>query len=204
MTTTAPTSTTAPLSGKVALITGSTSGIGAATAAVLAERGAHVLVSGRDAVRGETVAARIHEQGGKADFLPADLGDADAVLDLARRATTAGGGQVDILVNNTGIFPFGDADAVLDLARRATTAGGGQVDTLVKNTGIFPFGPTDQATVDVIDQVHAVNVRAPFLLVGALAPGMAERGFGAIVNVTRMVAEFGMAGMALYGRARRR
>jgi NAD(P)-dependent dehydrogenase (short-subunit alcohol dehydrogenase family) len=47
--------------------------------------------------------------------------------------------------------------------------------------------------------VHAINVRAPFLLVGGLAPAMAERGSGAIINVTTMVAEFGAAGMALYG-----
>ncbi len=156
----------APFDGKAALVTGSTSGIGAATAALLSARGAHVLVSGRDAARGEAVVAGIRERGGKADFLAADLTDADAVLDLARRATEAGGGRVDVLVNNA---------------------------------GVFPFGATASATAAEIDRVHALNVRAPYLLVGALAPAMADRGTGAIVNLTTMVAEFGMAGMALYG-----
>ncbi len=50
-----------------------------------------------------------------------------------------------------------------------------------------------------MDEVFAVNVKAPFLLVGQLAPEMAKRGHGAIVNVSTMVAEFGMPGMALYG-----
>ena len=49
------------------------------------------------------------------------------------------------------------------------------------------------------DAVYAVNVRAPFYLVAALAPLMAARGRGAIVNLTTMVASFGMAGMAAYG-----
>ena len=46
---------------------------------------------------------------------------------------------------------------------------------------------------------HVVNVRAPFYLVAELAPLMAARGAGAIVNVTTMVASIGMAGMAAYG-----
>jgi NAD(P)-dependent dehydrogenase (short-subunit alcohol dehydrogenase family) len=54
----------------------------------------------------------------------------------------------------------------------------------------------DETTVDA---VFAVNVKAPWFLVAALAPAMADRGGGAIVNVTTMVAEFGADGMGLYG-----
>ena len=74
-----------------------------------------------------------------------------------------------------------------------------QIDILVNNAGVFPFGPTAEASDEDIDSVYAVNVKAPFILVASLAPGMAERGKGSIVNVLTMVAHFGMAGMGLYG-----
>jgi NAD(P)-dependent dehydrogenase (short-subunit alcohol dehydrogenase family) len=157
---------TATLTGSTALITGSTSGIGKATAAQLAALGAHVIVSGRDKARGDAVVAGIRSAGGAADFIAADLNDEHSVRQLATRAIEIGGGHVDILVNNGGIFPFGST-----------------VDT----------------TGGQIDEVFTVNVKAPYLLVAALAPAMAERGHGAIVNVTTMVAEFGMNGMGLYG-----
>ncbi|MGW1892479.1 SDR family NAD(P)-dependent oxidoreductase [Streptomyces sp. NPDC002004] len=154
------------LTGSVALVTGATSGIGAATAALLAEQGAHVLVAGRDASRGETVVAAIRARDGKADFLAADLRDAASVRQLVQKATELGGGHVDILVNSA---------------------------------GIFPFGPTAQASPSDVDAVYDLNVKVPFHLVAQLAPAMAERGHGAIVNVSTMVAEYGVAGMALYG-----
>jgi len=88
---------------------------------------------------------------------------------------------------------------VRTLARQATALGGGHVDILVNNGGVFPFGPTAAATDEDIDAVYAVNVKAPFILVGELAPAMAARGKGAVVNVLTMVARFGMTGMSLYG-----
>jgi NAD(P)-dependent dehydrogenase (short-subunit alcohol dehydrogenase family) len=154
------------LTGATALVTGATSGIGRATALSLAARGAYVLVSGRDATRGDAVVATIRAAGGTADFIAADLGDADSVRALARRAIELGGGHIDILVNNA---------------------------------GVFPFGPTQDASDEDIDSVYAVNVKAPFILVGEIAPIMAARGNGSIVNVLTMVAHFGVAGMALYG-----
>src|SRR6202011_6147627 len=62
-----------------------------------------------------------------------------------------------------------------------------------------PFGPTHEATEEDFDQVFNVNVKAPFFLVAELAPEMAKRGHGVVVNVSTMVAEFGMPQMALYG-----
>jgi len=158
--------TSTDLAGSTALATGATSGIGRATAELLAQRGAHVLVSGRDATRGEAAVATIRATGGKADFIAADLASGRSVRELARRAIELGGGHVDILVNNA---------------------------------GVFPFGPTPVATDADIDTAYAINVRAPFILVGKLAPTMAARGHGAIINVLTMVAHFGVAGMALYG-----
>ncbi len=157
---------TSSMQGKTALVTGGTSGIGRAAAAALAARGAHVVISGRDSARGEKAVAAIRDAGGTADFVPADLADADSARALATRAAELGGGHVDVLVNSA---------------------------------GIFPFGPTAETTQADLDQVLAINVAAPYFLVAALAPAMAERGHGAIVNVTTMVAEFGAAGMGLYG-----
>lgn len=154
------------MTGKVALVTGATSGIGAAAAEALAERGAHVVVAGRDRARGEAVVETIRESGGTADFLAADLLDAGSVRELARQAVELGGGRVDILVNGA---------------------------------GIYPFGPTEQTSESEVDAVYALNVKAPFYLVAELAPAMAERGSGAIVNVSTMAAALGFSGVALYG-----
>jgi NAD(P)-dependent dehydrogenase (short-subunit alcohol dehydrogenase family) len=94
---------------------------------------------------------------------------------------------------------LGDEASARQLARRATELGGGRVDILVNNAGIFPFGPTHEASETDFDRAFAVNVKAPFFLVAELAPAMAKRGHGAIINVTTMVAEFGAPEMALYG-----
>ncbi|MFE9812828.1 SDR family NAD(P)-dependent oxidoreductase [Streptomyces sp. NPDC005227] len=95
------------LKDRTALVTGSTSGIGKATALALAARGAHVLVVGRNAERAERVVAEIEGGGGWASFRLTTLGDLESVRDLARWATEVGGGHVDILVHNAGIALLG-------------------------------------------------------------------------------------------------
>jgi len=75
----------------------------------------------------------------------------------------------------------------------------GHVDILVNNAGSGAFGPTTETTEAAFDELFALNVKVPYFLTAALAPGMAERGAGVIVNVSTMVAEFGLDGMALYG-----
>ena len=70
------------LSGKTALVTGSTSGIGKATATALAARGAHVLVVGRNEQRAKDVVAEIEGSGGSATFLLTSLSDLKSAQDL--------------------------------------------------------------------------------------------------------------------------
>ena len=93
------------LEGKVALVTGATSGIGKAAAIQLAAQGATVIVHGRDADRGAAVVAEIENGGGSARFVGADLGEPAEALRLAEEA-----GDVDILVNNAGFAWFGPSE----------------------------------------------------------------------------------------------
>ena len=75
----------------------------------------------------------------------------------------------------------------------------GEVDVLVNNAGVFPFAATHETTSEQIDDVLRINVAAPFQLTGALAPAMAARGGGAVINVSTMAASFGLPGLAAYG-----
>jgi NAD(P)-dependent dehydrogenase (short-subunit alcohol dehydrogenase family) len=93
------------LEGKVALVTGATSGIGRAAAVQLAAQGATVVVHGRNAKRGVGVVAEIENGGGSARFVGADLTESMEVLRLAGAA-----GDVDILVNNAGVPWFGPTE----------------------------------------------------------------------------------------------
>src|ERR1700732_458505 len=90
------------LEGKVALVTGATSGIGKAAAVQLAAQGATVIVHGRDVTRGVAVVAEIENGGDSARFVGAELGETAEALRLAEE-----GGDVDILVNNAGFAWFG-------------------------------------------------------------------------------------------------
>jgi NAD(P)-dependent dehydrogenase (short-subunit alcohol dehydrogenase family) len=92
-----------------------------------------------------------------------------------------------------------DAESALDLAACAVDSLGGGIDILVNNAGTSSFGPTASHDEPTFDTIYTLNVKAPYFLVAALAPAMAERGAGAIVNVSTMVAQFGLDGMALYG-----
>jgi NAD(P)-dependent dehydrogenase (short-subunit alcohol dehydrogenase family) len=89
--------------GKVVLVTGSTTGIGEACAQVFAESGASVMVSGRDSLRGRAVVDVIGAAGGQADFTAADLRGAGACDELVA-ATIARFGALDVLVNNAGVL----------------------------------------------------------------------------------------------------
>jgi NAD(P)-dependent dehydrogenase (short-subunit alcohol dehydrogenase family) len=91
------------------------------------------------------------------------------------------------------------ADLAAPGAARQLAREAGAVDVLVNNAGIFPGGPTHEVADAVVEEVLNVNVAAPFALAAELVPGMVERGGGAIVNISTMVASFGLPGMSIYG-----
>src|ERR1700753_2774347 len=93
------------LEGKVALVTGATSGIGQATALQLAAQGATVIVHGRDVGRGAAVVQEIESAGGSARFVAADLSQPAEALRLANEV-----GEVDVLVNNAGFALVGPTE----------------------------------------------------------------------------------------------
>ncbi|MFC8077696.1 SDR family NAD(P)-dependent oxidoreductase [Streptomyces sp. NPDC057307] len=148
------------LTGKIALITGSTGGIGSETARLIAASGADVVITGRNPERGAATVKSISEAGGSARFVAADLTDLASLRRLAGEA-----GDVDILVNNA---------------------------------AIFPGGPTTSQDVETFDTALAANIRAPYFLTAALAPGMVARGSGSIINISTMAVRVGMAGLSVY------
>jgi NAD(P)-dependent dehydrogenase (short-subunit alcohol dehydrogenase family) len=132
-----------PLSGRVALVTGASRGIGAATARALAEAGAHVVLTARDVKSLEAVEESIHHAGGSATIAPLDLTEADGVPRLAA-AVAQRWDKLDILVINAAYLPsltpvtqieprqFGEAMTVNVLATQALLAA---FDPLLKRAG---------------------------------------------------------------------
>jgi NADP-dependent 3-hydroxy acid dehydrogenase YdfG len=94
------------LDGTVALVTGASSGIGAATAAALAAQGAAVALAARRRDRLESLAAGIRSQGGTAVVLECDITDEQQALDAVQR-TVAELGRLDTLINNAGVMLLG-------------------------------------------------------------------------------------------------
>jgi len=103
-------------------------------------------------------------------------------------------GQADFIASD-----LRDATSARDVAKRAIELGDGHVDILINNAGIYPFGPTHETSEELFDNVYSLNVKVPYFLVAELAPLMAKRGKGAIVNLSTMVADYGMSGTSVYG-----
>ena len=92
------------LDGKLALVTGASKGIGAATAIALAEAGAHVVLTGRDVRALEAVEDRIHEAGGASTIAPVDLEESDGIARLSS-AIAGRWDKLDILVISAAYLP---------------------------------------------------------------------------------------------------
>ncbi len=106
----------------------------------------------------------------------------------------AAGGRADFIASD-----LGDAASARQVAKTAVELGDGHVDILINDAGIYPFGPTHETTEEAFDKVYSLNVKVPYFLVAELAPLMAKQAKGAIVNLSTMVADYGAAGMSLYG-----
>ena len=104
------------------------------------------------------------------------------------------GGRADFIPSD-----LRDASSAREVARRAIELGNGHVDILINNAGVYPFAPTHETSEELFDKVYSLNVKVPYFLVAELAPLMAKRGGGAIVNLSTMVADYGAPGMSLYG-----
>jgi len=158
--------------GKTALVTGASRGIGAATARALARSGMRriLLHYNRDREGAAEVLAAVRGAGAEGELLQADLASADGIRALiaALRASDA---RVDLLVNNAG-----------SLVRRARL---------------------EEMTEPLYDEVMTLNVKSAYFLAQAVAPGMAERGGGVIVNLSSIAARNGGGlGASVYAAAK--
>jgi NAD(P)-dependent dehydrogenase (short-subunit alcohol dehydrogenase family) len=147
--------------------------------------GQRALVTGATSGIGKAVAVALGRQG--AEVLVHGR-DATRGAETVAEITAAGGSAT---------FVAADLSDAADTRRLAEEVG--DVDILVNNAGISVWGATGDFDLDNYDTMFDGNVRAPFILVAGLAPGMAARGNGAIVSVSSMAGHVGMAGGAAYG-----
>jgi len=157
------------LQDKVALITGSTRGIGEETARRMAAQGAAVVVTGRNKSRGERVAESIEESGGRALFVQTDVGVEEDVRNAVAAAVSAFGG-LDILVNNA---------APTDLMATQTTR-------------------LTEVSHQEFDDVMRVGLYGTVWACKYAIPEMVNRGGGSIVNISSIAAIRGLPGVCAY------
>jgi NAD(P)-dependent dehydrogenase (short-subunit alcohol dehydrogenase family) len=149
------------------------------------------LVTGATSNIGRAIAVAFAREGAHVVVTGRSAQRGGDVLDEIRRA----GGQADFIALDLD----GSAKASRELATEATRILGGHVDVLVNNAGIFPASPSSAATdEDTHHRVYAVNVKAPFFLTAAIAPAMAQRGTGAIVNLGSWIARIGIPVSSVY------
>jgi NAD(P)-dependent dehydrogenase (short-subunit alcohol dehydrogenase family) len=105
---------------------------------------------------------------------------------------------VGAIISEGGKARFVAADLSDPAQLRELAEDAGPVDVLVNNAGFSWFGPTPDLDMATFDRLFAANVRAPYFLVAGLAPKMAARGSGSIINLASMAGRVGLAGGAAY------
>ena len=151
------------LSGKVAIVTGATRGIGRAIALGLAGAGCSVVVTGRTETPRRQLPGTIHTVAGEVEAL----------------------GQAALAV----ACDVRDEESVQAMARAAMDRFG-RVDVLVNNAGIGSYTPFLETSLDAWERVMAVNVRGTFLCCQAVLPAMIERSQGSVINISSLAADY--------------
>ncbi|HUB42173.1 MAG TPA: SDR family oxidoreductase [Streptosporangiaceae bacterium] len=149
------------------------------------ERPQRALVTGATSGLGRAIARRLASDGFEVIVHGRDPGRGrEAVAEIAQAGGTAFFAAADV----------GDPAGIRQLADAA-----GEVDVLVNNAGFSWFGASADLEPDMFDRLFASNVRAPYFLVAAIAPGMAARGTGSIINISSMAGRIGLAAGGVYG-----
>jgi NAD(P)-dependent dehydrogenase (short-subunit alcohol dehydrogenase family) len=143
------------------------------------------LVTGATSGIGREVARRLAADGFAVLVHGRDAARGAAVVD----EITAAGGRAQFIAAD-----LTDAAGIEQLAAAAA-----DVDVLVNNAGFSWFGPTADLDPATFDRMFAANVRSAYFLVAAIAPVMANRGSGAIISMSSMAGQIGLAGGAAYG-----
>jgi NAD(P)-dependent dehydrogenase (short-subunit alcohol dehydrogenase family) len=155
---------------KIAVVTGANRGLGLETSRQLGKHGFHVILTSRDAERGQRAAAVLAGEGLQVTFHPLDVSDRASVEELAK--FTAKNGGLYILVNNAGILPDRSGNLVSAF----------------------------NADLDAVRSAFETNTVGPFAMTQALLPQMQREGKGRIVNVSSGMGQLSLmgAGYAAY------
>jgi NAD(P)-dependent dehydrogenase (short-subunit alcohol dehydrogenase family) len=151
---------------------------------------ATALITGGTSGIGRATASKLAQLGMHVLVVGRNLERGEKTIAEIRKA----GGQADFIPSD-----LRDGSSARAVARKALDIANGKIDILINNAGVYPFGLTHETSEEAFDNVYALNVKAPYFLVAELAPLMAKRGKGSIVNLSTMVADYGAAGMSLYG-----
>ncbi|MCE2391738.1 MAG: glucose 1-dehydrogenase [Proteobacteria bacterium] len=187
------------LSGKVALITGSSSGIGESTARLLAAYGAHVVVSSRKLDACEKVAESIRDEGGSAEAIELHVGDRQRIRRVVDEIVDVRG-RLDILVNNAAVNPWIGAvwklpesawDKLLEVnlsgvfmtsveaVKRMKEQGGGRIVNIGSRSGLRPDSgqvgyAITKTAVEGLTRAFARECGPLGITVNAVTPGVVE------------------------------
>lgn len=160
--------------GRVAVVTGATRGIGRATARMLARNGASLVIAGR------STAASPNR------LLPGTLEEAHAEL-------TALG--VDVVSVPADLASIDDTQAIID----TTLARFGRCDILINNAAFMPSSPVMSTSPNQLLTAVRINVAAPLQLCHGFVPGMLERGWGSVLNVSSLASQSAPPTLFAYG-----